>query len=297
MGRVLITGANGFIGRALVGTLAQTGAELRTAGRSSIPGRRHFALDTLDAETDWRPALEGVDAVIHLAGPAHERFSEDELHRAITDATATLAMQAEQAAVKQFIYVSSIKAAGARTDDAPLSERDAPHPEDAYGRAKLDAETAVLSHGAMKTIVLRPPLVHAPNAKANFGKLLRLAWSGAPLPFAGIGNKRSIISRIAFVEATRAVLDKAEGPGGVFHVASAPALSTGQIIAALRKGMRKRSNLFRAPSLAALAPRTLRESLEVCDDAFREAYGYGHSGGVTSQDALEACGASWRKRA
>jgi UDP-glucose 4-epimerase len=297
MGRVLITGANGFIGRALVTALAQTGADLRTAGRAPISGRRHFPLTTLDAATDWRPALADADTVIHLAGPAHARLSDEALHQSITEATATLAKQAEAAGVKQFVFVSSIKATTARTADEAVRESDPPTPEDGYGRAKLDAETAVLAHGALKAIVLRPPLVHAPNAKANFGKLLRLAWSGMPLPFAGIGNKRSLISRIALVEAIKVVLATPEGPGGVFHVAAAPALSTGQIIAALRKGMRKRSNLFHAPPLAKLAPRMLRESLEVNDDAFRAAYNYGHYANVSAQQALEACGASWRKRA
>jgi nucleoside-diphosphate-sugar epimerase len=139
--------------------------------------------------------------------------------------------------------------------------------------------------------------VHAPNAKANFGQLLNLAWAGTPLPFAGLRNKRSLIARVALVEAIKAVVATPHGPDGVFHVAAAPALSTGQIIAALRRGMRKRARLFHAPPLTMLAPPALRESLEVCDDAFRDAYGYGAFSQVSSQDSLEACGAAWRLRA
>lgn len=297
MTRVLVTGATGFIGHALIGALAQSGVEVRTAGRRRAAGAPYVPVLTLDKDTDWRPALDGVDAVVHLAGPAHARFDEETLRSNITDATAALAAQAHEAGVKRFVYISSIKAAAARTEGAPLSESDAPAPEDAYGRAKLDAETAVLSCAGMRAIVLRPPLVHAPSAKANFGSLLRLAWSGAPLPFAGLGNKRSLISRVQLVEAIKAVLTETEGPAGVFHVASAPALSTGQIIAALRKGMRRRTNLFHAPVLAAAAPRAMRESLEVSDGAFRAAYGYGQLSEISAQTALEACGATWRSRA
>jgi nucleoside-diphosphate-sugar epimerase len=148
----------------------------------------------------------------------------------------------------------------------------------------------------MKAVVLRPPLVHAPNAKGNFERLLRLAWGGMPLPLSGLGNRRSLIARVALIEAIRVVLANTEGPGGVFHVTSRPALSTGHIIAALRRGMRKRPMLFQAPPLAMLAPRVLRESLEVNDDAFRAAYGYGHFTEVSTQAALEACGAAWRTR-
>ena len=121
----------------------------------------------LDAQTDWRAALEGVSRVVHLAGPAHALFDDNVLRAAIPGAAAALAAQAKAAGVRRFVFLSSIKAAAARTFDHKVSECDPPAPEDSYGRAKLHAERALMAHGALNPIVLRPPLVHAPDA-ANF---------------------------------------------------------------------------------------------------------------------------------
>jgi len=289
MSRVLITGASGFIGAALADALRAGGLSLRTAGRGAGADVR---LGALNAQTDWRAALEGVHAVVHLAGPAHARFDECVLRAAITDAAAALAAQAAAMGVRRFVFISSIKAAAARTYARAISERDPPAPEDAYGRAKLHAERAVLAHGALNPVILRPPLVHAADAKANFAALLRLSASGAPLPFAGVANKRSVIARDALIEAIKAALGP--GPAGVFHVADQPALSTPQIIAALRHGLGLKPNLFNAGPLAALAPAALSESLESDDSAFRAAYGYGARADLGAADALEASARAWK---
>src|SRR5690606_25671245 len=130
----------------------------------------------------------------------------------------------------------------ARSHDRPISERDPPAPEDGYGRAKLAAERAVLAHAGLNPVILRPPLVFAPDAKANFAALLRLAASPLPLPFAGVRNTRSLIARASLIGAIKAALG--EGPAGVFHVCNGPALSTGEIIAALRRGLGRSPGLF-----------------------------------------------------
>lgn len=273
MTRVLVTGASGFIGKALMDAL---GARAAAAPR--------------DVEDE---ALRGVDAIVHLAGPAHARFSEFDLRRDITEATARLAARAEAAGVRRFVFISSIKAAAARTYGHAISERDPPAPEDAYGRAKLHAERALLRHPALDPVILRPPLVFGPEAKANFASLLRLAASGAPLPFAAVANKRSLIARASLIAAIERVLGG--GPGGVFHVADQPPLSTAHMITALRKGMGQSANLFRANWLAALGPDALTESLEVDDALFRAAYGYGDQPDAAA--SLEACAAAWMARA
>jgi len=286
---VLVTGASGFIGAPLAVFLRARGFQVRTAGRD---GGADVRLSNLNGQTDWRPALEGVGAIVHLAGPAHARFDENVLRAAITQATAALAAQAEAAGVRRFVFMSTIKASAPRTHARAICERDPPAPEDAYGRAKLHAERAVLAHASLHPVVLRPCLVHAADAKANFAALLRLAASPAPLPFAGVANKRSMISRAALIEAVCAALEA--GPSGVFHVADQPALSTPEIIAALRRGLGRAPNLFSVGALSQLAPAALTENLESDDSAFRAAFGYGAQAGVSAAEALEQTARAWK---
>jgi UDP-glucose 4-epimerase len=298
MARILVTGTSGFIGSALAPALVESGEIVRAASRTplAIAGAENVVVGDLSAKTDWRPALEGVDVVIHLAGPAHARFAEHELKAQITDATGALADQAEAAGVSRFIYVSSIKAAAARTyGDHALVETDTPQPSDAYGRAKLAAENAVRKHTSLRPIILRPPLVHGPSAKANFASLLRFADAPLPLPFAGLNNRRSVLARSSFIAAMLAVLAKPEGPSGVFHLADQPALSTGELIQAIRAGLGRESNLFKAPWLAALGPDVLTESLAVDDRAFRAAYD--HTPSASAADLITETARAWKARA
>lgn len=277
MTRVLLTGASGFIGAAMALALREAGHELRTASRGAGIGD-HVRIGDLAAHADWRAALEGVEAVVHLAGPAHARPDAAGV-RAIIEGTGALAAQAQVAGVSRFIYLSSIKAGAA---------------DDAYARAKQTAEQALGAHAALNPVSLRPPLVHAPDAKANFALLLRLADSGAPLPFAGVDNRRSLIARASVIEAVAAVLAAPQGPAGVFAIADRPALSTGAMIIALRRGLARPARLFNAPALAALAPAVLRESLEADDSAFRATYGYGPRSMADARADLEACAAAWK---
>jgi UDP-glucose 4-epimerase len=297
MTRILVTGASGFIGAALVRALAERGKIVRAAYRKppALPDHvETVAVGDLSADLDWARALADVSAVVHLAGPAHARASEAELRRAVIEGTGALAEQAENAGVARFVFMSSIKAAAARTHGRALSEAEAPNPEDAYGRAKLQAETLVLARSSLNPIVLRPPLVHAPEAKGNFAALLRLADTPAPLPFRGVDNRRSLISLASLIEAVIAVLEKPDGPSGLFHVADQPSVSTPALIAALRTGMGRRERLFRAPGVRYFAPAVLTDSLEVDDGAFRAAYGYGARSGELGQSALVSCGWAWK---
>lgn len=290
--RVLITGASGFIGSALVTRLrGEPGADVRTAHRAHPPDRSGMVVGELTAATDWRAALDGVSAVVHLAGPAHAQFPRAYLNARIVDATAALAEQARQAGVGRFVFVSSIKACVARTSNEAVTEQTDAQPEDDYGRAKLEAERRVLDFPELRPVVLRPPIIYAPSAKANWSRLLRLLDSPLPLPLGGLHNKRNVLSLDSILSAIAAVLRAGEGaPAGVFHLADQPSVSSTEMATLLRQGMGRPARLFTAP---VLAPKQLTESLEV--DSRRFAAAFNHAG-PDARDALIACGAVWRAR-
>jgi nucleoside-diphosphate-sugar epimerase len=276
--RVVVTGAGGFIGRAVLEALFAAGHEVALVPRSAL--------------TDLHFQFHGADAVIHLAGVAHRNASA-ELHAEINgDLPARVARAASEAGVPRFVFASSVKAA-AEHSEAVLTARDTSHPQTDYGRAKLAAERALSAIEGIDCISLRLPLVHGPGARANFAALVRLAESSLPLPFGGIANRRSLISLRSAADAFVAAACQA-GPAGVFYVADAPALSTGAMIAALREGFGQPARLVSLPLAGALLHatswRALAQSLEVDTAPFRAAYGLPET---DSRAALVATARAW----
>ena len=206
--RVLVTGASGFVGAALCRELRTRGHDVRAAVRrrtpaGELPGVQQFQVPDLGADFDRSTLLADIDAVAHLAAIAHRNAQEAEIRRVNVDATVRLA-DAARGRVRRFIFMSSVKVHGEDSGDGAYAETDPTRPQDAYGRAKLDAELALSDAAArsgMELALVRAPLVYGPGVKGNFLSLLRWVDSGLPLPLGSVRNRRSLISLGNLVDA------------------------------------------------------------------------------------------------
>ncbi len=261
MSRVLVTGASGFIGRALVPALVSAGYEVRAAARGKppfAPPVEAASHGDLGAGVDWEPLLANVDVIVHLAGIAHtgSGVPAAQYDRVNHLATAALANAARQVGVQRVVFVSTIRAQTGPQTDHVLTEGDAPQPTDPYGRSKLAAETALARSGVDFTI-LRPVLVYGPGIKGNLRTLARLAALPVPLPFGAFTNLRSLLSLDNLVAAIAFVLRHPQSSRETYVVADLHPVSLAQMVRALRLGM------GRAPRLINVPPRLIRTGLMV----------------------------------
>ncbi len=264
-GLVLVTGATGFVGRALVGALSVRGWRVVAAARS--PGavqwpdgvaRRYLA--DLAQPAEWAPLLERVTHVVHLAGVAHASAKlPPSLYTAVnTDAAGALAKAARSTGVRRLVFLSSVRAQSGPSSPAALTESAEPAPTDAYGRSKLAAERAIaeaLAGSETEWVVLRPTLIYGPGAKGNMGALVRLARLPLPLPFASLGGRRSLLSQANLAAAVDHALTAPPAAGRTFLVADPEPVTVPEIITALRAGLGRGPGLFAVPNswLAAAA--------------------------------------------
>jgi nucleoside-diphosphate-sugar epimerase len=254
-GCVLVTGASGFVGQALVPALAARGYHVKAASRRpnehqwrDVAGIDQVRMPDLAALANWDPLLEGVTHVVHTAGLAHADGQHDlATYRQInTDATLRLAMGAKKAGIDRFVYLSSIRAQSGPSSPVPLDEACDPEPTDDYGLSKLLAEHA-LALVDRDWIALRPVLVYGPGVKANMAALMKLARTPLPLPFGALRAERSLLSIRNLCSAVSFALSGACPVKRCFIVSDPEPVTLPQMITALRAGMGRGAGLFSVP--------------------------------------------------
>jgi nucleoside-diphosphate-sugar epimerase len=250
MSRILVTGASGFVGRAVVAALAKDGHAVRAAVRRPAPAFpanvEIVQIGNLAEPIDWSPLLAGIDVAIHLAGIAHigPRVGATLYDRVNHLATAQLATAAVQAGVNRLVFMSSIRAQSGPAADHALTERDPPAPTDAYGRSKLAAEQAIRNAGLSFT-VLRPVLIYGPGVKGNLAMLASAAATRLPLPVKDFVNRRSLLGIDNLIAALEFVLLSPQTVGETYVVADpGMALKLGDIIATIRQAKGRRPLLL-----------------------------------------------------
>lgn len=270
MKRILVTGASGFVGRRLCAHLLKHGWQVRAALRHppGIPlpaGISTHLIPDIGPDTDWSDALEGMDAVAHLAARVHvmhETAMEGlARHRRVnTEGTATLARAAARAGVQRFVYLSTIKVNGERTTDRPFVETDVPDPVDAYGLSKLEAEqqlARITGETGLSTVIFRPPLMYGPGVKGNFQRLITLVRRRMPLPLASINNARSMLCVDNMVSVINAALSREQPVTGTFLVSDDHDLSTPDLVRRIGVAMNLAPLVFRCPPPLLLAAASL----------------------------------------
>lgn len=252
--KILVTGANGFIGYALSRQLRSQLHDVIAAVRRScnIPD-----VSVIADELSWLNALANQDIVIHTAARVHA-INESEADTLTTyrvvnvEGTRKLAEQAAAAGVSRFIYLSSLKVNGERTISGNrFSSKDNASPEDAYGISKWEAEQElreVSARTGLEVVIIRPPLVYGPGVKGNFLYMLDWLVKGIPLPLGVINNQRSMVGIDNLMDLIVTCTDHPAAGNQIFLVSDDEDLSTTELLHRMSKALGEPACLVPVPS-------------------------------------------------
>lgn len=293
--KVLVTGANGFVGAAVCRRLLAEGWDVLGAVRRDAPlpeGVLPRPVGAIGPDTAWTGALAGVEAVVHLAARVHvlrERTGDPaaEFRRTNRDGTLRLAEAAAHQGVRRFLFMSSIRVNGDQTGERPFREDDAPAPARPFDISKWEAEQGLrrlAEQSAMPMTILRPPLVYGPGVGGNFLGLLTAVARGWPLPFGAVDNRRSLIGVDNLADAVAVALEEPAGRCETFLLRDGEDVSTAELISRLASACSRPARLLPVPAGALLAvagllgkrdaARQAVGSLRIDDGAFRRRFGW-----------------------
>lgn len=252
--KILVTGANGFIGAHLCQELSHRKISFRATARNS--NENHY-IDFVSCDLETTASLiqlmDGCDVVVHLAGRAHvtNDDSKEKYQVANEFVTQQLAKAATKSGVTRFVYLSSIKVNGESSNPGlPIRQSDTPHPLDNYGRSKLEAERAlheICSFSNTDYVIIRPVLVYGKGVKANFSALISAVKRGLPLPIASIRNSRSVIGINNLIDLIIATCANPHAANQTFLASDGNDISTPALVRLIAQSLNRPSRVFPFP--------------------------------------------------
>ena len=272
---ILLTGATGFVGKALDSELKKNNFHIKyLSGQSILKSLKSDNLKNFIKENiNWSEYLSNTACVIHCAARSHimKETETDPLavyRSANVEATYNIAKQAARYGVKRFIFLSSVKVNGERTiGSSSFKYSDISKPKDAYAISKLEAEEALLElskQTGLEIVIIRAPLVYGEEVKGNFKRLLNLVYKKIPMPFAKVSNLRSFIGIENLTNLIVCCIDHPKAAGQTFLASDGEDISTPDLIKKLSKLMGQPSRLFAFPLLIIkLISYLIGKSLEV----------------------------------
>ena len=252
--KILITGANGFIGTHLCHELSNRNLGFRATARNANENNYvDFVSCDLETTESLDQLMDGCDMVVHLAGRAHVTSDDSkEKYRVANEfVTQRLANAAVQNGIVRFVYISSIKVNGeSSVPGLPIRQSDTPNPLDNYGRSKLAAELAlheICRANSMDYVIIRPVLVYGIGVKANFSALISAVKRGIPLPIATVKNVRSMIGINNLVDLIIATCTNQKAANQTFLASDGIDTSTPALVRFIATSLNRRPRIFPFP--------------------------------------------------